>query len=109
MVSPIMQKINPRNPKLIREFRREHDCCERCGSHVFLEVAHITSKGAGGHDIRENIVMLCGPACTGAGCHGADHRGEIQKEELYTIAGRREGITAEECRRRTRMAMGYKV
>jgi len=104
-----MQKVKPRNPKLIREFRKEHDCCEKCGSHVFLEVAHITSKGAGGPDIKENIVMLCGPACVGAGCHGSDHRGEIAKEELYEIAGSRTGLTAEQCRVATRRAMGYNV
>lgn len=105
----ILQKRNPRNPKLIKEFRKEHDCCERCGSHVLLEVAHITGKGAGGPDIKENIVMLCGPACMSKGCHGADHRGEIPKEELYQIAGRRENLTAEECRIATRRAMGYDV
>jgi hypothetical protein len=105
----MLEKVKPRNPKLIREFRKEIDCCERCGSQYCLEVAHITSKGAGGPDIRENILKLCGPASMGMGCHGADHRGEIPKEELYGIAGRREGLTAEECRRRTRRAMGYDV
>lgn len=104
-----MQKVKPRNPNLIRQFRKEHDCCEKCGSHSFLEVAHITGKGAGGPDIKENILMLCGPACMSKGCHGADHRGEIPKEELYKIAGKREGLTGEECRIATRRAMGYGV
>lgn len=105
----MLQKVKPRNQKLIRQFRKEHDCCERCDSHSFLEVAHITGKRAGGPDIRENILMLCGPASMGMGCHGADHRGEIEKEELYAIAGRREGLTAEQCRVNTRRAMGYNV
>lgn len=104
-----LQKVKPRNPKLIKEFREEIGYCERCGSQFCLEVAHITSKGAGGPDIRENIVKLCGPAKMSMGCHGADHRGEIPPEELYAIAGRREGLTAEECRVRTRRAMGYAI
>jgi hypothetical protein len=105
----IMQKVKPRNPKLIREFRKESDCCERCNSRFSLEVAHITSKGAGGPDIRENLLKLCGPASMGMGCHGAAHKGKISQEELYELVGRREGITAAECRIRTRRAMGYAV
>lgn len=104
-----LQKVKPRNPKLIKEFREEIDGCERCGSQFCMEMAHITSKGAGGPDIRENLLKLCGPAKMAMGCHGAAHKGKITQKELYELVGRREGLTGEECRRRTRRAMGYDV
>lgn len=77
-----------------------------------LEPAHIEAKGMGaglGPDIRENIVILSGPAAWGKGAHGANHRGEITKDELYAIAARREGITVEECKWRVKRAMGLNV
>jgi hypothetical protein len=81
--------------------------CERCLSKQYLEWAHIKSKGSGGPDIPQNGVVLCGPAAMGMGCHGAEHRGEIDKEELWQIAARREKISVEECKAIVRRAMGY--
>lgn len=98
-----------KNPKQLRQLRKETDCCERCGSHFNLEVAHVISRGAGGPDIRENCLVLCGPAALGAGCHGADHRGEISNIELFELISRRDGLTAEYCLIETRKAMGYNV
>lgn len=101
-----------KNPKLLKELKEEMGCCEYCGSPFNLEAAHIIAKGMGGAkgpDIRENIAVLCGPARFGAGCHGAEHRGKISKDQLIEIVARREGIMPEECRRRVRRAMGYNV
>ena len=100
------------NPKLMKQLKIEVGCCEKCGNPYNLESAHIIAKGMGGGkgpDIRENAVVFCGPAALGAGCHGADHRGEISQEEKFEIAGRREGKSSEECRVITRRAMGYQV
>lgn len=59
--------------------------------------------------MRENIVILDGPAAFQKGCHGANHMGKISKHELFEIAARREGISAEECERRVRRKMVYNV
>ncbi len=107
---PKNKRIN--DPKLLRELKEELGCCEYCGSPFNLEAAHIVAKGMGGAkgpDIRENIAVLCGPARFGAGCHGAEHRGRISKEELWDIVARRENITPDECYKRVRRAMGYDV
>lgn len=105
-----------KDPKLIKQMKEEIDCCELCGSFSFdgftLEAAHIEAKGMGGAkgpDIRENIVIACGPAALGAGCHGAQHKGLISKEKLWRAAARREKITVKECKLRVRRAMGYNV
>lgn len=102
-------KVKKDNKKVIKELRSEHDCCERCGNMNNLEVAHVISRGAGGIDMRENLIVLCGKASMSQGCHGANHRGEIKANELFKIIARREGVTAETCRKRVRRAMGYKV
>jgi hypothetical protein len=100
-----------RNKKVIEEIRNEGDDCEYCGGQcgLIIEVCHIVRKGPGGPDIRENLLRMGGPAGMGIGCHGADHRGEIQQEELLAIVAEREGITPDECYRRIRLAMGYAV
>jgi len=76
------------------------DHCERCGREANgffnLEVAHVIGKGAGGPDIKENCLKLCGPACMSAGCHGADHRGKIGNDELFGLIAEREGKTLDE-------------
>lgn len=102
-------KTKPRNPAVIRKLRQEQPYCERCGSPRCLEVAHIISKGAGGPDMRENLVVLCGPASYQQGCHGANHMGKVTQEELFALAARRESIGADLCRKRVRRRMGYDV
>ncbi|MEN6568041.1 MAG: hypothetical protein ABFC57_17290 [Veillonellales bacterium] len=76
------------------------DQCERCGrrsnGYFNLETAHVISRGAGGPDIKENCLKLCGPAAMSMGCHGADHRGEISNNELFGIIAAREGKTLDE-------------
>ena len=105
-------KANARDKKLVRQFSKEHDCCENCGAlgdYASLEVAHVIDKGAGGPDIRENLIKLCGPAALQMGCHGKVHMGKISEEDLFEIVAKREGLTAKECRRRVRRKMGYNV
>jgi len=104
-----LQKHKIRDPAFMRRFRKEHKCCEICGKEDCLEIAHIISKGAGGPDMEENVVMLDGPAAFQAGCHGANHMGKISKKKLFEVAARRIGITQEECERRVRRRMGYNV
>lgn len=43
------------------------------------------------------------------GCHGANHLGKLTQGELFEHAGRRLGISAEECEWRVRRKMGYDV
>ena len=102
-------KHKPRDSAFMRQFRKEHDCCEICGAKHHLEIAHIISKGAGGPDMPENVLMLDGPAALQKGCHGKNHLGLLTQEELFEYAGRRLGISGEECRRRVRRRMGYDV
>ena len=105
-------KANVKDKKLRRQFSKEHDCCEKCGAtgeYVVLEVAHVVDKGAGGPDMRENLIKLCGPAALQMGCHGKVHMGKISEEDLFEIVAKREGLTAKECRRRVRRKMGYNV
>ena len=105
----MLHKTKPRDPAFMRKFKKAHTCCEICGTEHDLEIAHIISKGAGGPDMEENVVMLDGPAAFQAGCHGANHLGKISQAELFEVAARRIGITAEECERRVRRKMGYDV
>lgn len=103
------------NPKLLKEMKQKIGHCEYYGpdyNYQCLEAAHIVAKGMGGAkgpDIRENIVILSGPARYSKGAHGAHHRGKIKECELWAIAAEREGITVQECRLRVRRAMGYNV
>jgi hypothetical protein len=114
--SQLMQDIAfPKSPrakdsKLVKQMKDEIDYCEKCGSPFYLEAAHIIEKGMGsarGPDMRENIVIICGPARFQQGCHGAHHRGRIEDDELFKLAARREKISLEECKRRVKVAMGY--
>jgi hypothetical protein len=95
-----------KSQKTINKLKKQIDCCERCGRRLYLEAAHIIGKGRLGPDMRENLVILCGPAAWGKGCHGADHRGEVSEEELFALVAKREKITLTECRRLVRDAMG---
>ncbi|MDT8901848.1 hypothetical protein [Anaeroselena agilis] len=104
-----------KNPKLLTQMKKEIGHCEYYGpdfNFECLEAAHIEAKGMGGGkgpDIRENIVILSGPASFGKGAHGAHHRREITNDELYVIAARREGISVEECKAKVKAAMGKTV
>ncbi|WP_071605693.1 HNH endonuclease [Sporomusa ovata] len=57
--------------------------CEVCGSSYLLQVHHIKSRGSNGGDTEDNTVCLCWI------CHRKAHSGEISKETLLHIVGRR--------------------
>lgn len=77
--------------------------CERCGKWTTIEPHHIFTRGAGGRDIRINLVQLC------TDCHIAAHDGGIQRDELLAIVARRECMSVDDVYRRNRRAMGYDV
>lgn len=68
--------------------------CELCGSPCAGEPHHIKTRGAGGSDVPENLVQLCGR------CHRAAHDGKIPKERLLRIVARRLRITDAELEQR---------
>ena len=110
---PIPKNKRISNPKLLKQMKEEIGHCEYYGPDFYfecLEAAHIVAKGMGGAkgpDIRENIVVVSGPARFGRGAHGLQHKGLIPIEAFWKIAAEREGITVEECKKRVRKAMGY--
>jgi 5-methylcytosine-specific restriction endonuclease McrA len=63
---------------LLDKIRSEHDCCminNKCFGG--LDLHHVTSRGSGGSDSRENCIMLC------RSCHQKAHSGKISKKTLY--------------------------
>ena len=74
--------------------------CELCGGMCKGEPHHVKSRGAGGPDIPENLIQLCG------NCHRAAHDGRISRERLYRVIARRLRVTDEELRRRLDAAEG---
>ena len=58
--------------------------CEYCYKFGNIEVHHITSRGAGGHDVSANLISLC------RDCHSKAHTGQIGRQELRDIALQRE-------------------
>lgn len=59
---------------------------ERCKNPVFGGPHHIKSRGAGGDDIRENLISLC------AECHQKAHGGNISRQTLVQIVADREAL-----------------
>ena len=70
-----------RNQKTIDECKRDY--CEICGVRTGNEPHHIISRGAGGPDIKENLIQLCPK------CHSEAHNGKYTKDYLFDIIGRR--------------------
>ncbi|NMA64475.1 MAG: HNH endonuclease [Syntrophomonadaceae bacterium] len=77
-----------RDMAVINSVRKDY--CEYCGSPAFGEPHHIKTVKAGGKDIRENLIQLCGE------CHTKTHSGHIKRHELIVIAARREHRPVEE-------------
>ena len=61
--------------------------CEVCGSRWAVVAHHVTTKGAGGHDLPENLISLC------TTCHNKAHYGGITKRRLLEIVRGRDGIS----------------
>lgn len=82
--------------RVIRE-EAEHRCQyedpetgEVCGRPAEGEPHHIRTRGAGGGDVRENLIQLCGLH------HQMVHDGKINRSDLIRTVAKREGRTPEE-------------
>jgi len=69
----------------------------RCNNYVDGEPHHIKTRGAGGDDIQENQIDLCGEHHTKA------HTGEIKRQTLIQIVADREGMTYDEICKKIRL------
>lgn len=79
--SHAFKKRRIQNKAVIDACRRP--TCEVCGRPAGGEPHHIITRGAGGPDIPENLIQLCGI------CHTHAHTGELSREKiLWTIASR---------------------
>lgn len=90
----------------IKEIREEsgHACEyvdlsseERCNHSAEGEPHHIRTRGAGGEDIRENLIHLCGYH------HRLLHDGNLDRNELIQIVAKREGVSPEEIAERLKL------
>ncbi|WP_027093001.1 HNH endonuclease signature motif containing protein [Cohnella thermotolerans] len=63
---------------------------EICDHPAEGEPHHIKTRGAGGSDVRENLIQLCGEH------HRLAQDGKIDRNELIRIVAKREGKTSEE-------------
>ena len=71
------------DPKAIKKVK-EIGYCEYCGNGFrTLHTHHIKSKGSGGCDVLSNLVCLCYV------CHQTVHDGNIGRDVLREIVGRR--------------------
>lgn len=93
----IQPRINDRN--VIQQIRQESGgLCEyvdpvtgqRCNQWALGEPHHIKTRGAGGDDIRENLIHLCGVH------HVMFHDGNINRHHLIEVVAKREEKTVEE-------------
>ena len=61
----------------------KHNCCEKCGSTIGLEIHHKKPLSLGGNTVEENLIVLC------ANCHIEAHimdRSVFCKPFLHKIA-----------------------
>jgi hypothetical protein len=73
------------NTALLKEFRVPR--CEVCGQcRGTTQPHHIRTRGAGGSDVRINLIALCWQ------CHGQVHAGPIHTDDLVDIVVSREGL-----------------
>ena len=75
---PIQKPCRVRSRRARAEALLDH--CEYCRRRRPAKHAHhVRSRGAGGHDDRDNLVCLCWE------CHGKVHDGRISREALERI------------------------
>ena len=72
--------------------------CEICGKPCCGEPHHIISRGAGGTDIPENLIQLCG------NCHRNVHSGRMDEDRLLWAVAHRYFTTPTEVRKIIRAA-----
>ena len=88
-----------RNQQTIEDAKLDY--CELCGKPCYgNEPHHIIPRGAGGPDIKENLIQLC-PIC-----HTDTHGGHHSKEELFSIVGFRLGVSVDEIEETIAVARG---
>jgi 5-methylcytosine-specific restriction endonuclease McrA len=82
MVTPI-----PKTPRVVDKKSKERigaiGYCEVCGSSYLLEKHHVKTVGSGGPDSDDNLILLCFI------CHRKAHDGNISKDRMRQIIGRR--------------------
>jgi len=76
------------NPSLVRELQGRLHRCENCGVERWrtpwpLDVHHVKTRGAGGGDTLDNLVLLCRL------CHGEAQTYRIPRGTLLEITARR--------------------
>lgn len=75
-----------KNKKLLYVIKRVLGHCEVCGNTFALEAHHIKSKGAGGNDTADNLIVLCRE------CHRKAHDGNIGRDRLKAIVLKRRDV-----------------
>ena len=84
------------NDDLLREIAERCWCEKCCKRHpMVVDPAHIIARGMGNGsrvDVEENLVGLCRTH------HNQHHSGHIKQSEMWAMAAKRLGKTAEECR-----------
>lgn len=64
--------------------------CELCGTPTTIWPHHVKPRGAGGKDIKENLIQLCSK------CHRKAHDGLLHRRDLVEIVAVREGLSVKE-------------
>ena len=103
MVQPIHKTPRVSDRKTIQRCKSKR--CEVCGAPTYdIEPHHITTRGASGPDIPENLIQLCWT------CHYVKiPAGKYSQAFLFGLVGKRLRKSGEECRKAVRRAMGYDV
>jgi hypothetical protein len=63
---------------------RDKHKCRHCGSGQYPQVHHVKKRSAGGPDVAENLVTLCGGR---DGCHDATDRAYVAGRLVVTSLG----------------------
>jgi len=74
--------------KVLQSCRKPY--CEYCSSPAHGWPHHIRTRGAGGKEIKTNLIQLCGE------CHRKVHDGKIKRRELIEIVAKRENLEVED-------------
>jgi 5-methylcytosine-specific restriction endonuclease McrA len=67
------------------EYKRTHRSCEYCGGDWHLQVHHIKSRGSGGGDTVDNLMVLC------TTCHNKAHGVPGFNRKLKQLKERKRG------------------